>query len=186
MMEEHVHCRKAVPGDEHAVSALAKRLEIHEGDDPSLAMHRGFLFYAKPEEVYRQRFSISQYCFIAEQEGEIVGALVAHDRGELEELGASLKYPRALVEYLFSLQYPHWIYIDELAVHPGHQHHGIGQHLYDFAFGNVPGSVLLAGISHDPIPNEASLHFFTKNGHTLLTELQEGEWLCGIYGRTIT
>ena len=45
-----MHCRKAVPGDEHAVSALAKRLEIHEGDDPSLAMHRGFLFYAKPED----------------------------------------------------------------------------------------------------------------------------------------
>ena len=185
MEETTISYRQAAPGDEHAVSALAKHLEMQEGDDPSAARIHGFLLYAKPEEAYRQRFSISKYCSVAEQNGEIIGFLIAHDREELEELGESLKYPRALKEYLFGLSYPHWVYIDQIAVHPGHQHHGIGQHLYDFAVGDESGSVLIAGATHDPVPNEASLHFFEKNGHTLLTELREGEWLCGMYGREV-
>lgn len=183
MEDATISYRRAVPGDEQAVSVLAQQLEMQEDDDPSTAMLRGFLLYAKPEEAYRQRFSISKYCSIVEQEGEIIGFLIAHDREELEELGESLRYPKALKEYLYGLTYPHWIYIDQIAVHPEHQHHGIGQSLYDFAVGDASGSVLIAGATHDPVPNEASLHFFTKNGHSLLTELQEGKWLCGMYAK---
>jgi predicted GNAT superfamily acetyltransferase len=185
MEEAIISCRRAVPEDAQAIAALAQQLQIREGDDASTAAVHGFLLYAKPEEVYTQRLSISQYCAVAEREGEIVGFLIAHDRGELEGLGESLRYPKALREYLFSLTYPHWIYIDQIAVHADLQHGGIGQHLYDFLHANAPESVLVACTTHDPIPNEASRNFFTKNNHALLTELQEGEWLCGVYGREV-
>ena len=184
-MSKDVHCRKAVPEDVQAVVALGKQLELREGEDPSDACSHGFLIYVKPGEAYEKRFSLSQYCSVAELDGEIVGFLIAHDAEELTAMGDLLKYPQVLKEYLFALEHPHWIYIDQIAVGPKHQKQGIGQSLYDFTFGDTKKSLLVAGNTLSPIPNEASYQFFSKNGHTLLSELKEGKWRFGMYGKEV-
>lgn len=178
-----VHCRQATAEDAPAIAALAKQLQLRAGDDIDHAVSHGFLVFAKPEEAYRNRFTSSQYCIVAEQEGEIAGFLVAHDTAELDALGSELGYMQSLKEYLFALPYPHWVYIDQIAVSADFQHKGIGQQMHDYLCVVAPESVLIAGVTHMPVPNERSLGFFTKNGHILKKELQEGEWLCGMYAR---
>jgi len=184
-MEENVHYRRATVEDVAAVIELGKMLEFHEGDNTTELSSRGFLLFVKPEEAYAKRFSFSQYCSVAERGRTIVGFLIAHDRRELEAMGDLLQYPKALLQKLYALEHPHWIYIDQIAVHPEYQHQGIGQHLYDFVFGDTKASFLIAGVTHKPIANLVSRSFFEKNGHTLCTEFTGGRWLCGLYGRDI-
>jgi len=176
-------CRRAATEDAPAIAELASTLQLRAGDDIGHAVSQGFLVFAKPREAYELRFAVSQYCVVALEEEQIVGFLIAHDKAELEALGSNLGYMQTLKDYLFSLSYPHWIYIDQIAVDSNFQHKGIGQKMHDFLFANAPDSVLIAGVTHMPVPNERSLGFFTKNGHMLKKELQEGEWLCGMYVR---
>lgn len=179
-------CRRAATEDAPAIAELASTLQLRAGDDIGHAVSHGFLVFAKPQEAYELRFAVSRYCIVAEEEGQIVGFLIAHDQAELEALGEHLGYMQTLKEYLFGLPYAHWIYIDQIAVDSHHQHKGIGQKMHDFLSANAPDSVLVAGVTHMPVPNERSLGFFTKNGHVLSRELQEGEWLCGMYVRSLS
>jgi predicted GNAT superfamily acetyltransferase len=176
-------CRRALASDAPAIAVLAKQLQLQAGDDIDHAVSHGFLVFAKPEEAYQNRFTASRYCIVAEQEGEITGFLVAHDRVELDALGSDLGYMQSLKEYLFGLPYSHWVYIDQIAVSANSQHQGIGQQMHDYLCNQSPKSVIIAGVTHMPVPNERSLGFFTRNGHILKKELQEGEWLCGMYVR---
>lgn len=181
-MAEGILCRKAVPGDEDAVFALAKSLEMHPGGTDEARTH-GFLIAAKSVETYRSRFAVSRYSLVAESGGQVVGFMIAHDAAELAALGSDLRYFQSLKDYLAGLRLPHWVYIDEIGVHSAWQHHGVGHAMHAFLRELAPRSALVAGITHAPVPNESSRAFFTGCGHALHAEVQEGDWRCGMYVR---
>lgn len=178
---ENVQYRKAVPDDASAVVALANELEFNKGDDGQSATEHGFLLYAKSEETYKQRFSVSKNSVVAELDGKLIGYLIVHDRDEHKELGDLLRYPITLKNYLLNQIETDYLYIDQIAIYPEYQQHGIGQHLYDFVFADISDRTIIACVAIEPLPNHASEAFFTKNGFAKKQELQEGDWLCGVY-----
>jgi ribosomal protein S18 acetylase RimI-like enzyme len=75
------------------------------------------------------------------------------------------------------------VYLDQFAVRADYQRQRIGSQLSRQLVRDTAGHLLLGAILHQPIRNEASIRFFTREGFHCIGEVREVDLTWGIYER---
>jgi ribosomal protein S18 acetylase RimI-like enzyme len=157
---------EAQPGDENEILAVANSVKF--AGNRKQEAERGFLYFVKTAEEYRQRIKLSKFFLVAKNDnGKIIGFIIAHDRRALRKLQTLLphEYP---IQYVLAQHNIDVVYIEQLAVNAANQHEGVAQQMYDMLLQKEPHAKFFAAILHKPVPNNHSVRFFVdKNGWRL-------------------
>jgi GNAT superfamily N-acetyltransferase len=170
--------RRADPRDAAEIRRIAATLKYEPpGSD------KGFLVHVRSEREYWGILEISRHSFVAEEEGAVIGYLLIHTIPELERLAAGALGPDNVVRYVLGLGDRSVVYADQIGVALDARSRGTGQVLAEAMAREHPGAHFLAAIMHRPSRNEKSLRLALRNGWTLRTEVADGGFVWGIYGK---
>lgn len=173
--------RKASIADATQIHSIAQDLKL----DKTEPQKNGFLIYTTDLDGYKKRISSTNYFYVAERDGEIIGYLFCFDDKTIKSLvekkilfGEDKTFP-----FFFSKKKP-FILADQMGIMKKYSYQGIGQALFDKFFSDVIGSKcdIYAEILHKPIKNNASSSFCKSIGFSEITEITNSDgntW--GIY-----
>lgn len=131
--------------------------------DDIVALNDVFVAVTSPMDAarFQHLFDVSSLCIVAENDGKIVGFVLAMTQGDAYENGNFQWFNDRLNRY---------VYIDRIVVSEDGRGHGVGSQLYAYVFDWAQQQDLLQiAAEMDLIPsNEGSLKFHQKRGFVAL------------------
>lgn len=167
--------RKALKKDSEAIAAL---LMLATGEVIYKFIGEKDYLKAKDFLIHFGKSDNNQYsyqnCYVAEDKGEIIGAVLAYDGAKLKELR------KPVLEYIHQYYDAQMVveeetqsgefYIDSLGVLPDHQGKGVGSRLIQFLIGdNVLANNQILGLLVDKL-NPAAKKLYLKLGFQVVGE----------------
>lgn len=112
---------------------------------------------------FRELFDLSSYCVVAEQDGEVIGFVLAMQMGDV--------YANANFEW-FSQRLNNFVYIDRIVIDERARGHGLGKRFYDHIsdVASANGCLVMCAEMDLVPPNESSLKFHQNFGFVKLGE----------------
>lgn len=177
--------KKATGADAGVIAQLANKVKVGKGK-----IEGGFLVYVLDESGYRRRIGVSQYVYIAKDQGRTEGFLTCYDSSSLQNLieSGELGHEDGIINFVAKQPSP-FIFGDQIAVDPECSRRGIGEKMIQRLFGDMRKagiSRMYVAISHSPENNETSRRFCTKLGFRQVAEVtNKDSRVWGIYLKEI-
>ena len=140
--------------------------------DDIVALNKTFVAVTSPMDAsrFKHLFDISSLCLVAENEGKIVGFVLAMAQGDTYENDNFQWFDDRLNRY---------VYIDRIVISEDGRGHGIGSQLYAYVidWAQQQGLLQIAAEMDLMPPNEDSLKFHQKRGFVAIgsRELESGK-----------
>lgn len=131
--------------------------------DDIVALNDKFVAVTSPMDAarFQHLFDVSSLCIVAENDGKVVGFVLAMTRGDAYENGNFQWFDERLNRY---------VYIDRIVVSEDGRGHGVGRQLYAYVidWAQQQGLLQIAAEMDLIPPNEDSLKFHQKRGFIAL------------------
>lgn len=179
-MDASIDISVARPGDEYAIAECAKLAVLDH--TPSALPSEGFIVRERTVEAYRYCIDHSTYFWVARASEQIVGFLMTYELDFLTQAAGQMKYSPEIVAYLTSHATPPAIFADQTVIHPQWRRKGIMAGMAMELLKITPGyKQVWAAAAHAPHRNYRSIELALSFQMSLHTEIQQGEWLWGLY-----
>ena len=136
-----------------------------EDTETIVALNEAVVAVTSPMDEARFQYllEISDFCIVAEEEGAVIGFVLAMQNGAA--------YENANYEW-FSERLNKFVYIDRIVIGEDGRGKGLGKHLYDqvAVAAKEDGRLIMAAEMDLVPPNEGSLSFHKKSGFLALGE----------------
>ena len=183
MVDPTIKISLARPGDEYAIAECAKSAVLHSSQ-PVLD-NAGFIVRERTVEAYRFCIDHSAYFWVARAADQIVGFLMTYELSLLTQAAGQMKYSPEIVAYLNSQAVQPAIFADQTVIHPHWRKKGLMSGMAMELLKVTPGyKQVWAAAAHAPLRNNRSIELALSFQMKLQTEIQQGEWLWGLYAIT--